>query len=98
LVHVAEFWVLGFGFWVLGRRVQPLTEPSMIPETKYRWTNGYTHSIGIRMRSIVADGLLALMALVVDPAAAAPSHGADDAPAVRILRNRVTGNSSLRSR
>src|SRR5699024_11785386 len=77
---------------------QPLTEPSMTPETKYRCTNGYTHRMGIRIRIIVTDWMLALMSLTAEPEAAAPSDAAVEAPAIRFLRNSVTGNRSVRSR
>src|SRR5690606_18654727 len=77
---------------------QPFTEPSMIPETKYRCTNGYTHRMGIRIRIIVTDWMLALMSLTAEPEAAAPSDAAVEAPAIRFLRNSVTGNRSVRSR
>lgn len=34
---------------------QPLTDPSITPDTKYRCTNGYTQRMGITMRIIVTD-------------------------------------------
>src|SRR5699024_3433994 len=96
------------GAWSRGRReraaaprrevAQPLTEPSMMPETKYRCTKGYTHRIGMRIRIIVTDWMFALRSLTEDPEAAAPSEAAVEAPAMRFRRNSVTGNRSVRSR
>src|SRR5699024_6268707 len=77
---------------------QPLTEPSMMPETKYRCTKANTHRITMRIRISVTDWMFALRSLTEDPEAAAPAEAAVEAPAMRFRRHRVTGTRSVRSR
>ena len=67
----------------------------MTPVTKYLWTKGYTHRIGRTVRIIVTAWMLAPKAVEVDPAAAAPSEAALEAPAMRLRRYSVIGNSSV---